>query len=105
MRLLMPSCHQRFINDVTIGSLEHLGMVAGGLSTSDQKNLGGCRPIMNDCMTNKGWAFGTPRISVAKQATKWERGLSSFWLRPRSMAVDNLGRALAKKLSLNYLTS
>ncbi|RWV92135.1 hypothetical protein BHE74_00010461 [Ensete ventricosum] len=33
------------------------------------------------------------------------RGSSSFWLRPRSVVVDDFSLSLAKKLSSNYLAS
>lgn len=74
-------------------------MVADDLSTNSQKNLVGCRPITNTCMTNEGWASGTSRISLAKRVIKRERDSSSFWLNPRRIAMDGLGRTLARNLN------
>lgn len=74
-------------------------MVADDLSTNSQKNLVGYRPIMNTCMTNEGWALETSWISLAKRMIKRERDSSSFWLNPRRIAMDSLGRTLAKNLN------
>ena len=52
-------------------------MVANDLSTSDQKNLVGCKPIMNAWITNEGLASGTPWIFVEKCVMKGKRDVEA----------------------------
>ncbi|RWW28650.1 hypothetical protein GW17_00006862 [Ensete ventricosum] len=60
---------------------------------------------MNAWITRVGCALGTPRIFATKRATNWAKGSSFPWLSPRREVVVGLGRALARKFSLNSFAS
>ncbi|RWW78531.1 hypothetical protein BHE74_00013250 [Ensete ventricosum] len=80
-------------------------MVTGGRLTNDQKKWDDHSPIRKACITREGCASGIPQISAVKRVTNWANDSSSFWLIPRRDAAVDFGRALAKKFSLNSLTS
>ncbi|RWW59316.1 hypothetical protein BHE74_00033759 [Ensete ventricosum] len=81
------------------------GIVVGGRSISDQKNLEGRSPTKNAWITKEGCASGTPRISAAKRPTNWPRDSSLPWVRLRSEVAVGLGWTLVKKFSSNSFAS
>ncbi|RWW62618.1 hypothetical protein BHE74_00030245 [Ensete ventricosum] len=81
------------------------GTVIEGRSTSDQKRRVGLIPTINGWMTKDGCASGMTLISSVKRVRYGSRGSSSFCLIPRRDAVVGFGRALARKLASNSLTS
>ncbi|RRT77562.1 hypothetical protein B296_00014751 [Ensete ventricosum] len=60
---------------------------------------------MNAWITRVGCALGTPRIFATKRVTNWAKGSSFPWLSPRREVAVGLGRALARKFSLNSFAS
>ncbi|RWW70858.1 hypothetical protein BHE74_00021434 [Ensete ventricosum] len=60
-------------------------------------------PLLSDLEENL--YPGTPRIFATKRATNWAKGSSFPWLSPRREVAVGLGRALARKFSLNSFAS